>query len=49
MKGSRRSIWLAGAMTTINSGGGFSGTGRGIQVQKVTRTESEMELFETTP
>jgi hypothetical protein len=41
--------WLEAARTTINGGGGFSGSARGILVKEVTRTESEMTLFETTP
>jgi hypothetical protein len=41
--------WLNAAMGAINDGGGFSGTDRGIQVRRTTRTESEMRLFETTP
>jgi Domain of unknown function (DUF362) len=40
--------WLEAARTVINNLGGFSGSARGILVKDVTRTESEMELFETT-
>ncbi len=41
--------WLSSAMATINGQGGFSGKSRGILVEKVTKTESEMRLYQTTP
>jgi len=41
--------WLTGARDLINGRGGFDQAARGIQVQTVTKTESEMRLFETVP
>jgi len=36
--------WLTAACDTINAGGGFAQTGRGIAVERPTKTESEMTL-----
>ena len=41
--------WLTGARDLINGRGGFDLAARGIQVRTTTKTESEMELFETVP
>jgi uncharacterized protein (DUF362 family) len=41
--------WLSSALSTINGRGGFSGASRGILVKNTTKTESQMELFETVP
>jgi len=41
--------WVSSALSTINGRGGFSGSSRGILVKDVTKTESEMQLYETTP
>ena len=41
--------WLESARSTINALSGLSDPARGIVVGDVTRTESEMELFQTTP
>ncbi len=39
--------WLTRARDQINDNGGFSGADRGIAVTKVTKTPSEMRVFET--
>jgi len=41
--------WLTGARDLINGRGGFDQADRGIQVRTVTKSESEMRLFETVP
>jgi len=41
--------WLTGARDLINGRGGFNQADRGIQVQTVTKSESEMRVFETVP
>ena len=41
--------WLTAARDLINGSGGFDQAARGIQVRTVTKTESEMRLFETVP
>ena len=41
--------WLTGACDLINGRGGFDQAARGVQVQITTKTESEMQLFETVP
>ena len=39
--------WLTDAMNQINGSGGFSGLDKGIRVRYVTKTESQMRLFES--
>ncbi|MFO7734201.1 MAG: DUF362 domain-containing protein, partial [Candidatus Aminicenantes bacterium] len=41
--------WLTAARDTINGRGGFDLAARGIQVRTMTKTESDMRLFETVP
>ncbi len=41
--------WLTAALNLINGRGGFNQTDRGIQVSKTTKTESQMELYQTIP
>jgi hypothetical protein len=42
-------VWLTGARDLINGRGGFNQAAKGVQVTLVTKTESEMRLFETVP
>ena len=41
--------WLTGSRDLINGRGGFLQADRGIQIRTVTKTESEIRLFQTVP
>ncbi len=41
-------LWLTGARDLINGRGGFAAQDKGVLIRYVTKTESEMQLFETT-